>query len=60
MTLLKPLNNPRLLILYEQYHIQTFYREGKLIPEQSPGEINPLLQTVINLQPPHSIRTDQL
>jgi len=54
MTLLKPLNNPNLLIPYEQYYIQTLYREGKLIPEQSPEEINPLFQTVINPQPPHS------
>jgi len=55
MTLLKPLNNPNLLIPYEQYYIQTLYREGKLIPEQSPGEINPLFQTVINPQPRHTI-----
>jgi len=46
MTLLKPLNNPSLLISYEQYYIQTLYREGKLIPEQSPAypkeEVNQL------------------
>jgi len=59
MTLLKPLNNPSLLIPYEQYYIQTLYWEGKLIPEQSPGEINPLFQMVINPQPPHSTWTDQ-
>jgi len=53
-SLLKPLNNPSLLIPYEQYYIQTHYQEGKLIPEQSPGEINPLYQTAINTQPPHS------
>jgi len=50
MTLLKPLNNPSLLLPYEQYYIQ----ERKLIPEQGPGETNPLFQTVINPQPPHS------
>jgi len=33
---------------------QTLHREGKLIPEQSPGETNPLFQTVINPQPPHT------
>ena len=49
-----------LLIPYEQYYIQTLYREGKLIPEQRPGEINPIFQTAINPQPPHSTWTDQL
>jgi len=49
-----------LLIPYEQYYIQTLYREGRLIPEQSPGEINPLFQMVINPQPSHSTWTDQL
>ena len=48
MTLLKLLNNSSLLIPYQQYYIQTLYREGKLIPEQNPGEINPLFQTIIN------------
>ena len=48
MTLLKPLNNPSLLIPYEQYYIQTLYWESKLILGQIPGEINPLFQTVIN------------
>ena len=38
MTLLNPLNNPSLLIPYEQYYIQTLYREDKLIPEQSLGK----------------------
>ena len=54
MTLLKPLNNPSLLIPYEQYYIQTLHQEGKLIPEQNPGEINPLFKMVINPQRPHS------
>jgi len=54
ITLLKPLKNPSMLIPYEQYYIETLYQEGKLIPEQSPGEINPLFQTVINPQPPHT------
>jgi len=56
MTLLKPLNNPSLLLPYEQYYgyIQSFHQEGKLIPEQSPGKTNPLFQMVINPQPPHS------
>ena len=54
MTLLKPLSNPSLLLPYEQYYIQSLQHEGKLISEQSPGEIKPLFQTVINPQPPHS------
>ena len=59
MTLLKPLNNPNLLIPYEQYYIQTLHREGKLIPEQSPGETNPLFQMAINTQPQHTTQTEQ-
>ena len=57
--MLKPLNNPNLLISYEQYYIQTLYREGKLIPEQNPGETNPLFQTAINPQPQHTTWTEQ-
>ena len=51
MTLLKPLINPNMLIPYEQYYIQNLYREGKLIPEQSPGEINPLFQWSLTPSP---------
>jgi len=54
------LSSPGMLIPYEQYYIQTLHREGKLIPEQNPGEINPLFQTVINPQPPHTTWKDQL
>jgi len=54
MALLKPLNNRSLLIPYEQYYIQSLHREGKLILEQNPGEINPLFKTIINPQPLHS------
>jgi len=53
MALLKPLNNPSLLLPCEQYYVQSL-QERKLIPEQSPGETNPLFQTVINPQHPHS------
>jgi len=60
MTLLKPLNNPNLLIPYEKCYIQTLYREGKFIPEQNPGETTPLFQTAINPQPPHTTWTEQL
>jgi len=40
--------NLSLLIPYEQNYIQTLYLDGKHIPEQSPGEMDPLFQTVIN------------
>jgi len=53
MTLLKPLNNPNLLLPYEQYYIQSFHHEGKLILEQSPGETNSLFQMAINPHLPH-------
>ena len=59
MTLLKPINDPNLILPYEQYYIQSLHREDKLILEQSPGETNPLFQMAINPQPPHSTRTDQ-
>ena len=54
MTSLKPLSSPSILIPYEQYYIQTLHQEGKLIPKQYPGEPNPLFQTAINHQPPHT------
>ena len=59
MILLKPLNNPNLLLPYEQYCIQSLHHEGKLIPEQNPPPKKPLFQTVINTQHPHSTWTDQ-
>ena len=59
MTLLKLLSNPSMPIPYEQYYIQTLHQEGKLIPEQYPGEPTPLFQTAINPQPPHTIWKDQ-
>ena len=37
-----------MLIPYEQYYVQTLHQEGKLIPEQYPGEPNPLFETGIN------------
>ena len=55
MTLLKPLNNPSLLLPYERYCIQSLHQEGKRIPEQSPGETNPLFQRSLKPNPhiPH-------
>ena len=48
MTLLKPLNNPNVLTPYEQFYIQALRQEGKLIPEQCPGKLNPLFQLAIH------------
>ena len=59
MSLLKSLSNPRLLLTCEQHYIQTLQRERKLIPEQNPGETNPLFQAAINPCPLHSTRTNQ-
>ena len=42
-----------------QYYFHTLHHEGKLIPEQQPGELNPLFQTTINPQPSHATRKDQ-
>jgi hypothetical protein len=51
MTLLKPLNNPNMLISYEQFHIQALHQKGKLIPEQYAGDPNPLFQLSIHPLP---------
>jgi len=52
MTLLKHVKNQSLLLPYEQYHIQAHHHR-KLIPEQSPGDTNPLFHAVINPLNPH-------
>ena len=41
MSLLKPISNTSLLTPYEQYYIYSFYKEGKLISEQSPSDPPP-------------------
>ena len=46
-----------MLTSYEQLYIQTLHQEGKLIPEQYPGELNPLFQVAIHT--PHATRKDQ-
>jgi hypothetical protein len=48
MRILKSLSDTTLLTPYEQYFIQTLYKKGQLIPEQSPGEKNPLVQLAID------------
>jgi hypothetical protein len=37
-----------MLILYEQLYIQNYHHNGHLIPEQSKGDINPLIQLIID------------
>jgi hypothetical protein len=44
MTLLKQINNPSLLLPYEQMYIQIFRRNNELIPEQHPNEHNPMFE----------------
>jgi len=48
MILLKLLNYPNMLTPCEQIYIQTLHREGKLTPEQRPGDLNPLFELVIH------------
>ena len=43
MALLKPIQKESMLLPSEQFHIQSLHQEGKLIPEQSLNDPNPLL-----------------
>ena len=52
-TLLKPIMNTTKLIPYEQLFIQSLYQEGKLIPEQYPGEQNLLFRLATD--PSHTL-----
>jgi hypothetical protein len=58
MTLLQPVNKPNMLIPYEQFYIQSFHNENSLIPEQHPGEHNPLftlaLRNTLRHPPPRN------
>jgi len=54
MRLLKQVNKTTAQIPYERLNIQTLHHAGKLIPEQHPGDPNPLLQAVIV---PHFTKT---
>jgi len=38
------INNPALLLPYEQMYIQSFYHNNELIPEQHPNEHNPTFE----------------
>jgi len=52
MTLLKPLGNTSLLLPYLQYYIHSLHKEGKLISEQSLGDLISLrLLTIDPSQP---------
>jgi len=54
MTLLKLLQHENMLLPYKQYHTQFLHQAGKLIPEQCPGDPNPLFQLAFNSQPPYT------
>jgi hypothetical protein len=51
MTLLKYGQKNPMLIPYEQLHIQTYHKNGLLIPEQHAGDVNPLFQLIIDTLP---------
>jgi hypothetical protein len=44
MTLLKPINKPSLLLLYEQMYIQVLHHNNYFVPEQHTYEHNPLFK----------------
>jgi hypothetical protein len=48
MHLLKPIKRPSLLLPYEQLHVMDHHHEGKLIPEQSASDSNPLVRLAIS------------
>jgi len=52
MHLLKPINSTSSLIPYERFYIQSLHQGKKLIPEQSPGDPNPLFQLSLTLTTP--------
>ena len=47
-----------MLIPYEQPYIQTYNHNGHLIPEQSTGDTNPLIQLIIDTLPTTEIATE--
>jgi hypothetical protein len=48
ITSLKHIKHTPLLTPYEQYFIQTYHQQNKIIIEQSPGEYNPLIELAID------------
>ena len=56
MHLLNPINITSSLIPYKRLYIQSFHQGRKLIPEQRPGDPNPVFQPVID---PHHPQLDK-
>jgi len=54
MALLKPIQQESMLLPSEQFHIQSLHQAGKLIPEQSLNDPNPLFQ--LTFSHPHHTR----
>ena len=48
MSLLKPINEPQLLLPFEQMYMQALNHNNELIPEQQPNESNPLFELIQN------------
>jgi hypothetical protein len=48
MTILKHIEEPSLLIPYEQLYIQSCHHNNQLIPEQHSNEQNPVYQLIYN------------
>jgi len=58
MHLLNPINITSSLIPYEWLYIQSLHQRKKLLPEQSPGDPNPLFKLVIDpYHPPQLDKT---
>jgi hypothetical protein len=50
VSLLKQVNKGPHMNSMEQFYIQLYAHNKKLVPEQNPGEYNPILNFVYNLQ----------
>jgi hypothetical protein len=53
MSLLKQVNKGPHMYSLEQFYIQLYVRNKKLVPEQIPGEFNPIFRFVYDLQSRH-------
>jgi hypothetical protein len=53
MSLLKQVNTGLHMNSLEQFYIQLYAHNKKLVSEQTPGEFNPIFQFVYNLQSRH-------
>jgi hypothetical protein len=52
MTLLKWVNKPSLLLLYEQMYTQSLHHSNELITEQHPNEHNPMFE-LLHVETPY-------